>query len=62
VKIEIFTYAFLQRTGHYISLSHRDNQVVAIFFISFLTTPISSQSDTLVESYDKNAETCAASS
>jgi hypothetical protein len=61
VKIEIFTYAFLQRAGNYISLSHRGNQVIAIF-ISFLTTPISSQSDTLAESYDKNIETCAASS
>jgi hypothetical protein len=35
-----------------------DVQVVG-FFLSFLTTPILSQSDTRAESYDKNTETCA---
>jgi hypothetical protein len=33
-------------------------QVVG-FFLSFPKTPISSQSDTRAESYDKNNETCA---
>jgi hypothetical protein len=35
-----------------------DVQVLG-FFLSFLTTPILSQSDTRAESYDKNTETCA---
>jgi len=44
-----------------ISLGRPDGQVV-VFFISFPTTPISSQSNTRVESYNKNTETCAESS
>jgi hypothetical protein len=37
-------------------------QSSCILFISFPMTPISSQSNTWVESYDKNTETCAESS
>jgi hypothetical protein len=43
-----------------VSLGRPDGQVVS-FFVSFPTTPISSQSDTRGESYDKNTETCAES-
>jgi hypothetical protein len=43
-----------------VSLDCSDGQVLS-FFISFPTTPISSQSDTQTESYDKNTETCAES-
>jgi hypothetical protein len=44
-----------------ISLGHPNGQVV-LFFISFPTTPISSQSNTRVESFDKNTKTCVESS
>lgn len=45
-------YLFVQTLGL------MDIQVVT-FFVSFPTTPISSQSDTLAKSYDKNIETCS---
>jgi len=41
-----------------VSIGRPDIQVVA-FFLSFPMTPISSQSDTRTESYDKNTKTCA---
>jgi hypothetical protein len=48
---------FLQDVRTLLSF-HPDIQVVS-FFLSFPTTPISSQSDTWAESYDKNTKTCA---
>jgi len=41
-----------------ISIFHLNVPVLGFFF-NFLTTLISSQSDTRTESYDKNTETCA---
>jgi hypothetical protein len=44
----------------YLSIYHPNSQVV-LFFLSFPTTPILSQSDTRAKSYDKNIKTCAES-
>jgi hypothetical protein len=50
---------FVQTVGCLdVSIGRPDVQVV-LFFLSFSTTPISSQSNTQAGSYDKNTETCA---